>query len=216
MERCEGEVRRVRHQSDHGDHDEHRHSQQEEKSGPSGGEVDPPHHKIEHDRRINQRQRLPRDRDVQVVLQDDLRPAARDIDDGRHGDDIAEAHNQGCGDGHDGAEGLADKGNERAGRRNRARELGQGVAQQSDRNRRHDDGEGRGHACDRGNEREAEEEAHRGRDIGHRRRRDVHQVERPSLQARNLRYRTKGFAFHGVARTQLTRKRGDHILRAVD
>src|SRR2546430_1224066 len=45
----------------------------------------------------------------------------------------------------------------------------QGVEQQSDCNRRHDNREWGGHARDRGNEREAEEETHRGRDIGHRR-----------------------------------------------
>ncbi len=52
--------------------------------------------------------------DSKVVLQNDLHPAAGDIDDRGHGNDIANADNDGGGNGHHGAKGFADESDERA------------------------------------------------------------------------------------------------------
>jgi hypothetical protein len=114
----------------------------------------------------------------EVVVEHDLQEAAGDRDHRGHRDDVADPDEQRGGHGAGRAEGLADEGDEPAGRGLRPGELGERVAEQRDRDARGHDRQRRGDARGEGQEAEAEVEAHRGTDVGHRGRGDVDHAER--------------------------------------
>lgn len=173
----------------HDDQDEHLDA--EEQAGDLSGEGDTANHHHDRHRGEHQRPDDPGDVDAQVVLQGDLHEAIGDGDDRCHGDDVAEAGQQGRRDGARRAEGLPDERDEATRRRLGPRELRQGVAQQRDGDTGRDDGQGRGDSGREGQEAEAEEERHRRPDVGHRRRCDVHHPQRAASQPVGLAGRTR-------------------------
>jgi len=72
--------------------------------------MDASHQEEKDNRDKEQGQYLPWYVDANVALQDDLRPATGDIDNRCHGQDIADANDNGRGSRHQGSEGFPDEG----------------------------------------------------------------------------------------------------------
>src|ERR1019366_6682172 len=125
----------------------------------------------------DRREDSPRDVPVQVVVEGNGQEAARDGDYRGHRDDVADPGDQGGGYRACTAERLADEGDEAAGGRMGAGELRQRVPEQGDGHGSGHDGQRRSQAGRRGDQPEAEEEAHRRADVGHRCCRDVQNAE---------------------------------------
>ncbi len=143
VEGMQGQMAGVVGEGAHRHHDQHDHLEGEEDAGPARRDVDAAHHEERGETDEDDHEPGPRrgrDRG-DVVVQEDRREAARHHEHRDDGDDVAGDQDDRRGDRARRAEGLADEGDERAGRRVRPRELGQRVAEEGDGHARRDDGE---------------------------------------------------------------------------
>ena len=183
LERDERQVTGVFDDRSDGDHDQDEELEAEEGAGDLRRDAYTSDHHRNRSHRQEHRQDSPGDVPPEVVVQREREEATRNRDDRCHRDDVARAGEESRRDGARRTEGLADEGDEPAGRRGDLRELRERVGEEGDRDARREDGERRGDAGGERKEAEAEKEGHRWCDIRHRRSRDVDEAEHAFVEA---------------------------------